>query len=200
MPILRVHELHPATVHAPLVLLPTAGIVDLLAAMSPRDDTLDDLGRTLWWATFASALGAGLAGMAASQEVSLDGEDARDMMWLHGAGNLGLVLGALGIASLRSGRRATFTTGISGLAASALAVYTAYLGGQLVYSHGAGVKALGGAPAEMPALFSRGGAGRLARDAFRGLAWLFRRGQAAVTGRERIRREALGAPAQMASH
>lgn len=188
---LRTHELHPSTVHAPLVLVPAAGIVDLLAASAPSDRTLDSVGRTLWWAAAGSGLFAGLAGMAASQEIELDGERARDMMFLHGMGNLGLVLGAFGVAAWRSANRACLTTAIAGLAATAAVAYTAYLGGDLVYTHGAGVKALGGAAAEAPALFSARGVGRLGRDAVRGLSWLLTRGYRAVTGRERIDRTAL---------
>ena len=72
------------------------------------------------------------------------------------------------------------------------ATYTAYLGGELVYSHGAGIVRLGGAAAEAPALFSRAAPGRLARDAVRGLAWLARRAARAVSGRQRVDRSALG--------
>ncbi len=188
---LRTHELHPSTVHAPLVLVPAAGIVDLLAASAPSDGTLDSMGRKLWWAAAGSGLFAGLAGMAASQEIELDDEHARDMMFLHGMGNLGLVLAAFGVAAWRSANRASLTSGIAGLAATAAAAYTAYLGGELVYSHGAGVMKLGGAAAEAPALFSGRGLGRLGRDSMRGLRWLLTRGYRAVTGHEKVDRTAL---------
>jgi uncharacterized membrane protein len=189
---MRTHELHPALVHAPLTLLPAAAAVDLLAAGRPRDRMLDGLGRTLWWATAASGLLAGLAGMAASQEIELPGETTRDMMFLHGMGNLAVVVSALGVALLRTGRKASYTTAAAGLAATGAAVYTAWLGGELVYTHGAGVTRLGGAQAEAPALFSRAAPGRLARDAVRGLAWLFQRGSRAVRGEQPIQRSALG--------
>jgi hypothetical protein len=51
---------------------------------------------------------------------------------------------------------------------------------------------LGGAAAEAPALFSTRGATRLAADAVRGLRWLLSRGERAVTGKEKVEREALG--------
>lgn len=195
MPML-VHELHPSLVHMPLALLPTAAIVDLSAAFLPRAHPLHRLGRNLWWATAASGLLTGLAGMAASQEVDLeqaaDATRARDRMFLHGLGNVTLVVGALGIAIYRTRRRANLTTAVSGLAATGAAIWTAYLGGELVYAHGAGVKALGPGQARVPALFSRQAPGRLARDAGRGLAWLARRATAAFSGREKIEREALG--------
>ncbi len=189
---LRTHELHPSIVHAPLVLLPAAAVVDLLAALSPRDRRLDRAGVGLWWATAGGGLLVGLAGMAASQEIDLRSDRARDMMFLHGIGNLGLVLSALGVAAWRSRNRASLTSAAAGLLAAGAAVYTAYLGGELVYSHGAGVKPLGGAAAETPPLFSGEGAARLARDAGRGLSWLLGRGWRAVTEREKVDRGALG--------
>jgi uncharacterized membrane protein len=198
---MRTHELHPALVHAPLALLPTAAIFDLAAAASPRwaGRGRDHTGRTLWWATATSGLVTGLAGMAASQEIELSEERARDMMFLHGIGNFTLVLAAFGVAAWRSANRATYTSALTGLMAAGAATYTAYLGGVLVYTHGAGVKRLGGAAAEAPALFSARGAARLGRDAARGLAWLLGRAGAAVTGRQRVDRTALGPVAEMGS-
>jgi uncharacterized membrane protein len=185
------HELHPSLVHAPLTLLPAAAIVDLIAAAT-GDRAFDRMGRILWWATAATGLGAGLAGMAASQEIEVPHDHARDMMFLHGIGNVTLVASALGVATLRSRRRASFTTGLAGLAAAGAAVYTAYLGGELVYSHGAGVKAVGAGQNRSPPLFSREAPGRLARDAGRGLSWLARRAWGALTGRQKVDRAALG--------
>lgn len=191
MPI-RTHELHPALVHAPLALLPAAALADLAAALRPRDRRLDRLGRSLWWATASTGLVTGLAGMAASQEIDLGTTRARDMMFTHGLGNLGLVLAAMGVAAWRTRNRANLTSAVSGLLAAGAAGYTAYLGGELVYTHGAGVKALGGAAAETPALFTGEGLSRLGRDAGRGLAWLAARAYRALTGRERVERSALG--------
>ncbi len=189
---MRTHELHPSLVHAPLVLLPAAAMVDLLAALSPRDRRLDRAGAGLWWGTVAAGLAAGLAGMAASQEIELRDERARDRMFVHGIGNLALLLSALGVASWRSRHPASLTSAATGVLAAGAATYTAYLGGELVYSDGAGVRRLGGAAAESPALFSRGAPGRLGRDAVRGLRWLLARGLEAVSGRRRVDRTALG--------
>ncbi len=194
---MRTHELHPALVHAPLALLPTAAIVDLIAATRPRDRRLDRTGRTLWWATAGSGLAAGLAGMAASQEIDLPSDRARDMMFLHGIGNAGLVIAALGVAIFRSRNRASLTSALAGLLAAGAASYTAYLGGELVYTHGAGVTRLGGAAAQAPALFSREGPARLGRDAVRGLGWLLSRARRAASGRERVDRAALGPIAEV---
>jgi uncharacterized membrane protein len=189
---MRTHELHPSIVHAPLVLLPAAAAVDLLAALSLRDRRLDRAGRRLWWATAGGGLLVGLTGMAASQEIELRSDHARDMMFLHGIGNFAIVLSALGVASWRARNRASLTSAMAGVVAAGASMYTAYLGGELVYSHGAGVKAMGGATAELPALFSRQGAGRLTRDAARGLRWLLSRGYRAVTRQQLVDRNALG--------
>jgi uncharacterized membrane protein len=189
---MRTHELHPSLVHAPLVLLPASALVDLAAALRPRDRRLDRLGRNLWWTTASAGLLAGLAGMAASQEIELRSGHAKDMMFTHGLGNLGIVVAAAGISAWRTRNAANLTSAASGLLAAGAAVYTAYLGGELVYTHGAGVKVLGGAAAEAPALFSAEGVERLGRDAVRGLGWLLKRGYRAVSGRERVERSALG--------
>jgi uncharacterized membrane protein len=188
---LRTHELHPSVVHAPLVLLPATAILDLLAALRPWDRRLDRAARRLWWVTAGGSLFVGLTGMAASQEIEVRTDRARDVMFLHGVGNFGLVLAAFGVATWRAGNRASLTSACAGLAATAASLYTAYLGGELVYSHGAGVKALGGAAAETPALFSSAAPGRLARDAARGLSWLLRRGRRAASGEQPVDRGAL---------
>ena len=194
---LRTYELHPAVVHAPLALLPTAAVMDLLACSSPRRRRLDRTGLALWWATAGSALVAGLSGMAASQEIEPRTDRARDVMFLHGIGNAGLVVAALGLAVYRTRHRASLTSAVAGLVAAGAATYTAYLGGELVYAHGVGVVPLGGAAAEAPALFSRAGPQRLARDAVKGFRWLASRARRAVSGQERVDRTALGPIAEV---
>lgn len=186
---MRTHELHPSLVHAPLVLLPATAVVDLLAALRPLDRRLDRTARRLWWATAGGALFVGLTGMAASQEVTLEDKRARDVMFLHGIGNFGLVVAAFGVATWRMSHRASLTSAAAGVAASLASLYTAYLGGELVYTHGAGVKALDRTSA--PPLLSSAAPARLARDAGRGLAWLLSRGRRAAQGRELIDRGAV---------
>jgi uncharacterized membrane protein len=185
---MRTHELHPALTHAPLTLLPAAALVDLLAAGARWDRrlVLDRLGRRLWWATAAGGLVTGLTGMAASQEIEVPNDRARDVMFLHGFGNLAVVVAAFGVATWRATHRASYASAVSGLLATAAATYTGYLGGELVYGYGGGVKALGGAAAEAPALFSREAPARLARDAFRGLRWLVSRGGRTLARRQRM--------------
>jgi uncharacterized membrane protein len=187
---IHLHELHPILIHAPLALLPGAAATDVAAASSRfglRRLALDMAGRKLWWAGVGSALVAGLAGMAASQEIRLDEDDARDAMWLHGMGNLGILLAGTGLAAWRSTHRATALSAVIGATAVGAAVYTAWLGGELVYTHGAGVKGLGaGAKAgveDSPHLLSASAPWRFFRDAARGMAWLFSRGAGVATRR-----------------
>jgi uncharacterized membrane protein len=190
---MQLHELHPSVIHAPLALLPAAAVVDVMAVTASRRVrrlALDAAGRKLWWAGVGSALFAGVAGMAASQEIRLDDERARDTMWLHGAGNVVILLGAAGLAAWRSGHRATPTTAALGSAAVGAALYTAWLGGSLVYTHGAGVKALpAGARAgtsDSPPLLSASAPWALIRDATRGLGWLLSRTGRLVSRRQRL--------------
>ena len=123
---MRVHELHAAAVHAPLVLLPAAAIVDFSAAVT-GNRRRDALGRALWWTGIGAAAVAGMAGMAASQETKADDPHTEDMMWLHGIGNTAILLGAVGVAIWRTGRRASLPQSIIGLAACGLSLFTAYL-------------------------------------------------------------------------
>ena len=196
---MKVHELHPMLVHSPLTLLPMAAGVDLWSSLTGRKSA-DRLGASLWWAGAASGLLAGLAGLAASQEVSADNQEIRDRMFLHGAGNVALVLSAFGMAAWRMGRRPSLIQALIGTAACGAAVYTAYLGGELVYHDGAGVKR-GRPEANRPELLSRKAAPRLAADTVRGLRWLFERAFRLALRREPLAKHAakpngvIGAPA-----
>jgi uncharacterized membrane protein len=192
---MRVHELHAAMVHSPLVLLPAAAIVDLSAAMT-GDARRAALGRRLWWLGVGAAGMAGVAGLAASQEIKADDSHAEDMMWLHGAGNFAILLGGVGLALWRTFRRPSVTEAAIGLGASALATYTAYLGGEMVYGHGVGVRSMPRiAPAGVrrsPPVLSREAPGTFLRDAVAGLGWLIRRTAQAFAGRRAVDRRAFG--------
>ncbi len=192
---MHLHELHPSVIHAPLVLLPTAATLDVMAVSARgrvRRRALDAAGRRLWWLGVGAAGLAGIAGMAASQEIRLEEGRARDAMWLHGIGNMGILLAGVGLASWRSTHRATPTTALLAAGAIGAALYTAWLGGELVYTHGAGVKALpSGAPsgiADSPRLLSAQAPWRLLRDAALGLRWLLGRGGRLVARREPLAR------------
>jgi uncharacterized membrane protein len=191
---MHVHELHAAAVHAPLVLLPSAAICDLVAVTTKRRD-LDRLGRTLWWSTVGAGALAGVLGMAASQEVKADAPETEDKIWLHGIGNVAILVGGIGIALYRGARRPSLGQTLLGLAASGLAMYTAYLGGEIVYGHGAGVRAMSPiAPAgvkQSAPVLSAEAPRMLLRDAIRGLGWLLRRTARAVKAPETVEVQAL---------
>ncbi len=185
---LRTHELHPTLIHGPLALLPAAAAVDMVAA-NTGSPILHWLGGRLWIAGAATGLTAGLAGMAASQEVKIDDRKVQDMMYLHGIGNLALVIGAAAMGAWRLRRRATRRSALTGAAAIGAALYTAYLGGELVYGHGVGIKAKVDGEAHLqssPPVLSPEGPRRFLRDAFAGLFWLFRRSGEAVSGERPI--------------
>lgn len=166
---MKTHELHPAVVHAPLVLLPLAAGTDLTALLFQKRG-LERSGRRLWLGVAGTAALAGVAGMAASQQVRPD-RRASDMMYVHAVGNAALLAAATGISLWRLRRPPGVVSTSLGLLGVLASGYTAYLGGELVYAHGVGVNGNGSGPA----LFSRAAPGALLRDAFRGAAWLGRR-------------------------
>jgi uncharacterized membrane protein len=192
---LRVHELHAMATHAPLVLLPTAAVVDLAASLS-GDRRQAALGRKLWWWGVGAGALAGVAGLAASQEIKAEDARSEDMMWLHGAANFTIVLGATGLALWRSFRRPSVAAAAVGLGACGLALYTAYLGGEMVYTHGVGVRNMPWiAPTGVrnsPSVLSPTAPGTFLRDAIKGLVWLVRRTARLFAGRQRINRGAFG--------
>ncbi|HEY5452021.1 MAG TPA: DUF2231 domain-containing protein [Polyangia bacterium] len=192
---MHVHELHAASTHAPLVILPAAALVDLVAAVS-GDRRKAALGRKLWWWGVGAGALAGVAGLAASQEIKAEDARSEDMMWLHGAANFAIVLGATGIALWRTFRRPSVTAAAVGLGACGAAIYTAYLGGEMVYAHGVGVRNMPWiAPTGVrrsPSVLSASAPGTFLRDAVRGLAWLVRRTARVFAGRQRVSRGAYG--------
>jgi uncharacterized membrane protein len=179
------HELHPAVVHAPLALLPTATAADLIAVLT-GDRAWAKIGRRLWVAGTASALFSGLAGLAASQEVKLEEPRARDMVFLHGLGNAVITLGAVGVTVWRLCRPPSLGQSLLGLMANAAAVYTATLGGKMVYDWGVGVNPMPGDSAtgtmKGPPLLSREAPTALLRDALHGVRWLVGRARSLFSG------------------
>src|SRR3954470_12544916 len=192
---MRVHELHAASTHAPLVLLPAAALVDLAASLS-GDRRQAALGRKLWWLGVGAGALAGVAGMAASQEIKAEDTRTEDMMWLHGAANFTILLGATGVALWRTFRRPSVASAAIGLGACAAAMYTAYLGGEMVYAHGVGVRTMPWiAPTgvrQSPSVLSAAAPGTFLRDAVKGFAWLIRRTVRAFSGRQPVSRGAFG--------
>lgn len=179
------HELHPAVVHAPLVLLPTATVADSIATLS-GDKSWAKVGRRLWVAGTVSALFSGLAGLAASQEVKLDEPRARDMVFIHGLGNAVISLGAVGVTLWRLRHPPSRGQTLIGLMATAAAVYTASLGGKVVYDLGVGINSM---PPEARAgtlkgtvLLSAEAPKALLRDGLQGVRWLLSRAKSLITG------------------
>ncbi|MBN8227735.1 DUF2231 domain-containing protein [Corallococcus macrosporus] len=180
------HELHPSVVHMPLALLPTAAVADLIV-MTTGDRAWEKVGRRLWMVGAASAVLAGVSGLAASQEVRLDSPRARDMTVRHGLGNALITLGALGITAWRLTKRPTAVTTALGLGACAFALYTASLGGKMVYELGVGINPMPeDAPQgtrKGPLLLSPKAPAALVKDAGRGAAWLLGRARDALSPR-----------------
>lgn len=179
------HELHPAVIHTPLGLLPTATVADLIA-VTRGDRAWARVGRRLWVAGTLSALFSGLAGLAASQEVRLGEPRARDMVFLHGLGNALVTLGAVGVTLWRLGRPPSRGSCVLGLAANVAAVYTATLGGKMVYELGVGINPMpaDGAVGTLkgPPLLSREAPRALLRDALLGVRWLLGRTRGIFSG------------------
>ncbi|QSQ22528.1 DUF2231 domain-containing protein [Pyxidicoccus parkwayensis] len=179
------HELHPAVVHAPLALLPTAAVADLIA-VTTGDRAWAKVARRVWVAGTLGGVLAGVSGLAASQEVRMDSPRARDMTFLHGLGNAVILLGALGVTTWRVKREPTVVTTLLGLGACGLALYTASLGGKMVYELGVGINPM---PEDSPQgtlkgppLLSARAPVALVKDAFLGVKWLVSRARELLTG------------------
>jgi uncharacterized membrane protein len=167
---MKTHELHPALVHFPLVLLPLAAATDAFALLS-RNRRLERTGRGLWLGVAGSAALGGGAGLAASREVKPNQREADDMMFVHGIGNAALLTLTTGIAIWRQRRAPGPVSTSLGVLGAVASFYTAYLGGEMVYAHGLGVNGR----ASSPDLLSRDAPRALITDALRGAGWLFRR-------------------------
>lgn len=179
------HELHPSVVHAPLALLPTAAVADLIS-VTTGDRAWGKVARRVWVAGTLSGLFAGVAGLAASQEVRMDSPRARDMTFLHGAGNALILLGAMGVTAWRLRREPTLTSALAGLGACGLALYTASLGGKMVYELGVGINPMPEDAAQGtlkgPPLLSARAPVALVKDALQGVKWLASRARELLSG------------------
>lgn len=158
---IELHETHPSLVHFPLSFFPLSIAADAVGEALDRDD-LREMGRLTMPLAAGAAAAAGVSGLVAQQEV--DGsEHAFDMLITHR--NLNLLAGALvgGMAAWRWSRDRVgpgyLAAGLAGLGAM---FYSAWLGGEMVYSHGLGVEAAGGVRDDVPEL-SGDDAGRAAR-------------------------------------
>jgi uncharacterized membrane protein len=135
---LRLQEMHPAIVHAPIVLLPLAVGVDI-AGYVADDQSLLSFGQKAIVAAAIGGIAAVVTGLIAGEEVNVEGE-SRDMLMTHRNLNVAAAVIASGLALWRS-RRKRPSAAYLGLGAAGAGVlgYTAYLGGKLVYDDGVGV-------------------------------------------------------------
>lgn len=135
---MRIHEIHPALVHYPLALMPTAIAADALGRITGSEGLLA-LGRRLTPLAAASGLLAGIFGLVAQEAVRVDGESA-ELLATHRTLNLGVVALATAMAGKRVRmRRPSLGYLAVGAAGVAIMGYSAYLGGAMVYAHGVGV-------------------------------------------------------------
>lgn len=143
---------HPAIVHVPVALVPLSVLAEILARVT-GSATLATAG---WYALVVAAFGAALAVVAGLFDMSREqlGEEVHHRVHTHM--KVGLIVFAA-IAAL------TFWRTLLGLSESApgwgyvvsatiivaITIFQAWLGGELVFRHGAGVLPTGQAPASM---------------------------------------------------
>ena len=139
----RFREVHPAVVHAPIVLFPLAVVADVLGRVTRRRP-LREAGRHLMPIAAVSAAAAALTGLVAQHEVQADGP-ARDTLVTHRNVNLAVV-GLTTLLATWRWRQRTASPGYLalGLAGVGLLGYSALLGSKMVYAYGVGVDAAGG--------------------------------------------------------
>ena len=148
------------------------------------------------WGVGAGAL-AGVAGLAASQEIKAEDARSEDMMWLHGAANFTILLGATGVALVaqlpaaqrrqRGGRsrrlrrwRCTPPTSAARWCTRTASASAPCRGSRRPACAAARRCCRPSAP------------GTFLRDVVKGFAWLVRRTVRALSGRQPVSRGALG--------
>jgi uncharacterized membrane protein len=140
---MRLQELHPSVVHYPIALLPVSLAADALGLITGNRSLLE-VGRLTMPVAAASAAVAGVFGLIAQEVVETD-EESAEMLVTHRTLNLTLIGLAGAMAMKRFGRREPapgyLAVGALGLGAM---IYSAYLGGQMVYDRGVGVRSAGG--------------------------------------------------------
>lgn len=145
---MRTQELHPSLVHFPIALLPVSLGADLLGRAT-GSRSLCEMGRyTMALAAAGAALSA-VTGLIAQEEVQAaggrDDEHADRILITHRNLNVGLVGLTTALATTRNKNpRPGAGYFLAGLAGVGTMLYSAYLGGKMVYSHGLGVEAADG--------------------------------------------------------
>jgi uncharacterized membrane protein len=161
---IRIHELHPTLVHFPIALFPTAIAADAIGAVTGRDDLMQIGAKLMPVAVAATAL-SGVAGLVAQESVKPEGR-AQDLLTTHRNLNLGLLAATSVLAAIRAGRqRPSPGYLLGGLAAVGALMYSAYLGGKMVYEFGVGVRRAGGLKEDEAPEIRRDTLGRAARVA-----------------------------------
>ena len=140
---MRLHELHPSLVHFPLAFYPFTLVTDTIGRLT-GSRSLMNCGRIGIALTAGSAAMAGVAGLIAQEEVNLEGP-AGDMLVTHRNLNIAFLALTTTMAVRRLRRtRPSLRYLLAGFAGLGAALYSAYLGGHMVYEHGVGVKPAGG--------------------------------------------------------
>lgn len=140
---MRLQELHPSVVHFPIALLPVSIASDALGLLTDNR-SLMELGRLTMPIAAASGALAGVLGLIAQEVVQTDEEGAA-MLVTHRTLNLGLIGAAAAMAVSRLRRKKPDPAYLAiGAAGIGVMIYSAYLGGQMVYDRGVGVASAGG--------------------------------------------------------
>lgn len=140
---MRLQEVHPSLVHFPLTLLPLAVGADAIGKFT-NNKRLTWVGRWGMAATAITGALAGLAGLVAQEEVNVSGR-TRDMLITHRNLNLASVAAISALAVRRAGEKEpSIPYLVAGAALLGTVIYSAYIGGELVYRHGVGVEPAGG--------------------------------------------------------
>lgn len=184
-------NLHPALVHFPIALLPVALSFDLLGCVRRTDWAVH--GATLLWGLTLAATGAAYwTGRLAADSLSalapqVQVQIARHSDWgLYSLWAIGVVAALRLVVAVRSRPRGLdWSRGVrwgllaAGTAVFGLVIWTADLGGALVFRHGVAVRAAAGRPpVPSPARLTHDDAdqlppaARLSRDADGSLTWL----------------------------
>lgn len=139
---MRLSEIHPSLVHFPLALLPIAVGTDTIGNVT-GNRKLNYAGKLAIAGAAISASVAGVFGLIAQEEVSLD-EEGEKVLHTHRTLNIATLGVLTAMAVVRAAKRKPSTAYLlTGFSALAVTLFSAYLGGKLVYDHGAGVKRVG---------------------------------------------------------
>ncbi len=141
---MRLHEVHPSLVHYPIAFLPLAIGADAVGKVTGNRTALR-IGKLGMALTAGTAALAGFFGLVAQEEVKLNNDQAGDILTTHRNLNIGFTTLATLMAVRRSMRKKPSARYLAlGTAAIGAVLYSAYLGGKMVYHHGVGVRAADG--------------------------------------------------------